>query len=563
MEYENMSGAPALHTGYYEHDNRMGMTYDDYDEMGEYYDDYHSVARPTGFSTYPYAPAGPIHNNFGPMMMMKPMLGQPVAPMMPFCAQMRTGGDAGIMGQYPGLSQPMTQIMSEFPTQPRMMTFREFLKTLNEDEIKHETESYRLNKYNEYKEEFRAEQTVDFFEKHKNEDWFRLRYHPDDSYKRKLELKDSIANRFRIFNELFEKYGQNVTLEINSEEIKQNLYKFLDACIIRLEGGNQESDLDVLEKIYTQKQEIKIAQRTQSIFFKHLPVYVTRADLERIGSKLDGYKRASISEPAPERGFQRRGWITYDSTVDIKDICAKLNGVRVNESSKFVLNATINRDLDQRVKLISGLSNHYKIVRQDLKTIVQVVQNMDKKWTLFDDGQSNHLVDDALRYLDQIEAEVRQEVKDANELIKMERDDKASCCLDRLILYLRIVHSIDYYNASEYQQEDYMPYRCGSLHARGSCEQKSDANMVQVIKGSLINSYDPNSIRTTHINEWLRLFENHIRSYAEYRDQIDFDLAKKLGMKDQHAELEKFIRINCQKVDKDVWLCPLSGKKFK
>lgn len=39
--------------------------------------------------------------------------------------------------------------------------------------------------------------------------------------------------------------------------------------------------------------------------------------------------------------------------------------------------------------------------------------------------------------------------------------------LDRLLLYLRIVHSVDYYNTSEYVNEDEMPNRCGIVHVRG------------------------------------------------------------------------------------------------
>lgn len=557
---------PPPPSGYYEHDNRIGMNYDDYDEVGDFYEEYHGLSRPQGYSSYSPYPGSSIGgtsippNSFNQMIMMKQII--PQSPIMPhFYNQMRSN-EPGIMGQYPIQVSMNQQIMTEFPTQPRMLTFREFLKTLNDDELKNQTESYRLNKYNLYKEEFRAEQTLEFFDKHKNEDWFRLRYHPEDSYKRKIELKDSIHNRLQIFNEIYDKYGNGVSLEISNENVKEKLSKFLDACMIRLEGGLNDSDLDILEKIYAEKQEVKIPQRTQSIFFKHLPVYVTRQDLERIGSKLEGYKRASISEPAPERGFQRRGWITYNSSVDIKDICAKLNGIRVNDTSKFVLNATINRDLDQRVKLISGISNHFKIVYQDLKNIIKVVENMDKKWNLYEQ-ESNCLIQNAINYLKEFENENKTEAKDANEVIKMEKDIKASELLDKLILYLRIVHSIDYYNASEYQQEDYMPYRCGVLHARGSSESKSDSNVVQVISGSLINNYDPIVIKPTQINEWLRLFENHIRSYAEYRDQIDLDLAKKLGLKDQQTEIEKFIKKNCQKVDKDVWLCPLSGKKFK
>jgi len=37
-----------------------------------------------------------------------------------------------------------------------------------------------------------------------------------------------------------------------------------------------------------------------------------------------------------------------------------------------------------------------------------------------------------------------------------------------MILYLRIVHSIDYYSANEYPNEDEMPHRCGIMHCRGA-----------------------------------------------------------------------------------------------
>lgn len=39
--------------------------------------------------------------------------------------------------------------------------------------------------------------------------------------------------------------------------------------------------------------------------------------------------------------------------------------------------------------------------------------------------------------------------------------------LDRLLLYLRLVHSVDFYNFCEYPAEDEMPHRCGLIHVRG------------------------------------------------------------------------------------------------
>lgn len=57
------------------------------------------------------------------------------------------------------------------------------------------------------------------------------------------------------------------------------------------------------------------------------------------------------------------------------------------------------------------------------------------------------------------------DAQDATAIV--ERDETLITVLDRIILYLRIVHSVDYYNHCDYPNEDEMPNRCGILHARG------------------------------------------------------------------------------------------------
>ena len=42
---------------------------------------------------------------------------------------------------------------------------------------------------------------------------------------------------------------------------------------------------------------------------------------------------------------------------------------------------------------------------------------------------------------------------------KVVRDEELVKVLDRLLFYLRIVHSVDFYNHSEYPNEDEMPNR--------------------------------------------------------------------------------------------------------
>lgn len=56
--------------------------------------------------------------------------------------------------------------------------------------------------------------------------------------------------------------------------------------------------------------------------------------------------------------------------------------------------------------------------------------------------------------------------------VDLSRDNSLLRVLDRLILYLRVVHSLDYYNGSDYPYEDEMPNRCGIIHVRGTTPDK-------------------------------------------------------------------------------------------
>lgn len=131
-------------------------------------------------------------------------------------------------------------------------------------------------------------------------------------------------------------------------------------------------------------------------------------------------------------------------------------------------------------------------------------------------------------------------------LIKFKISDKYFLflqVLDRLLLYLRVVHSVDYYNSSEYPSEDEMPNRCGIMHARGS----------------------PPSSKVTQqeINDYISHFELKSQPFLQSPQKLDEEECIKLGKKDPDVEVEKFIQANTQELAKDKWLCPLSGKKFK
>lgn len=88
--------------------------------------------------------------------------------------------------------------------------------------------------------------------------------------------------------------------------------------------------------------------RTASIFLRNLAPTITKLEVEAVSQfkrdmvessvKVDslqmckryqGFLRAAIADPQPERRWFRRGWVTFERNVNIKEICWNLNNIRV------------------------------------------------------------------------------------------------------------------------------------------------------------------------------------------------------------------------------------------
>ena len=139
-----------------------------------------------------------------------------------------------------------------------------------------------------------------------------------------------------------------------------------------------------------------------------------------------------------------------------------MNNIRLKDVE---LNPVVNRDLTRRCRPMSSLANHNVIMRADLTQIIKIIETFDAKFELFTgEGEKNELITKAQAYLDEHPA--TDDHKAADE-IALHYDKELAKVVDLLTLYLRLVHSVDYYNHSEYRNEDEMPNRCGIIHVRG------------------------------------------------------------------------------------------------
>ncbi|MXQ94147.1 hypothetical protein E5288_WYG008461 [Bos mutus] len=572
---------------------------------------------------------------------------------------------------------------------PVMKTFKEFLLSL--DDAVDETEA--VKRYNDYKLDFRRQQMQDFFLAHKDEEWFRSKYHPDEVGKRRQEARGALQNRLRVFLSLMESgWFDNLLLDIDKADA---IVKMLDAGVWIGRGGlpgepnkkeesrvgpglgdgerkanekddkkedgkqaeNESSSDDKIKKSEgdgdkeekkedSEKEAKKVGSRldkaavgagswfltppllwvsqsskkrnrkhsgddsfdegsvsesesesesgqaeeekeeagrsyfqslatdgagegegagTCSLFMRNIAPNISRAEIISLCKRYPGFMRVALSEPQPERRFFRRGWVTFDRSVNIKEICWNLQNIRLRECE---LSPGVNRDLTRRVRNINGITQHKQIVRNDIKLAAKLVHTLDDRTQLWapEPGtpalpaslpSQNPILKNITDYLiEEVSAEEEELLgssggappeeppKEGNPAeINVERDEKLIKVLDKLLLYLRIVHSLDYYNTCEYPNEDEMPNRCGIIHVRGPMP--------------------PNRISHGEVLEWQKTFEEKLTPLLSVRESLSEEEAQKMGRKDPEQEVEKFVTSNTQELGKDKWLCPLSGKKFK
>ncbi|XP_034746461.1 serrate RNA effector molecule homolog isoform X1 [Etheostoma cragini] len=595
------------------------------------------------------------------------------------------------------------------PPPPIMKSFKEFLLSL--DDSVDETEA--VKRYNEYKIDFRRQQMQDFFLAHKDEEWFRSKYHPDEASRLKVEAQSSLKNRLNVFMFLMENnWFDNVSLDI---EHTPAIIKVLDAAVIKMEGGTdhdlrilelsseeeeereksasvpgraeppkredlktsdsdckpsvekdknekEESDSAGTERPATEGQDVKEESekeaaieempepkkprrkrkrsgdsddegsasesdsdsdsdsnsncsdkpvkkeeeedkedeeegeeekpketaeednkeekkpkddsprprplhRTCSLFMRSIAPTISRAEIIALCRRYPGFLRVCLSDPHPERRFFRRCWVTFDRSVNIKEVCWNLQNIRLRDCE---LAPGVNRDLARRVRNVNGLTQHKQVLRNDIKLAAKLIHALDEKgdlWSIKSQEDrhrestelpaQNPILKNITDYLiEEVSAEEEELLgsgsgMDSEENTKegnpaettVERDEKLAKVLDRLVLYLRIVHSIDYYNTCEYPSEDEMPNRCGMIHVRGPIP--------------------PNRITHGEVQQWQKMMEEKLSPLFSLKEILSEEEAGKMGRKDPVEEVEKFVNANTQELGKDKWLCPLSGKKFK
>ncbi|PIO66783.1 Arsenite-resistance protein 2 [Teladorsagia circumcincta] len=399
-----------------------------------------------------------------------------------------------------------------------------FMYRVQEDDI---SDSAALAAYNEYKQEYKRRELQRFFDAHKTEEWFRHKYHPEESATIRDAHMADIKKRLEIFNDMKSKgCFDDFTLDLQHA---REIIRTMDTLVVRLEGGSEE-DVEALkhEKI-----------EDDSLF----DLGEKKSD-EDTGADKDE-ARGSESEANEEGREKRKKTLLHKtSSVFMRNVPATVKVAdleALNDSTD--LSVILNRDLTRRIRGISGVTSHKDVAQNDIKQAAKVRP--------------------VLRECDEPSPEEEEMLgisrctpsapaTTTDEKIPFVRDEALLHALDLLILYLRMVHSIDFYGHIEYPNEDAMPNRCGMLHVRG------------VLPTQFGSAEDGTKLVSTKFNtEFINGFNQRLESGLMQASYVTPDEMEKMGKKDGDKEVEAFIQANTVELAQDKWLCPLSGKKFK
>jgi hypothetical protein len=333
------------------------------------------------------------------------------------------------------------------------------------------------------------------------------------------------------------------------------------------DGEGEEKSEEEGEGEGTEHQSPRPLHLTRSVYVKKVPPSINTEDIEQVCRTIPGYLRLAFSEPVPEKDYERRCWVTFEHTTNIREVIARITS---NAIKGQTLECSTNRDLPRRVKLGSKASYMRRAVVNDIKLAKKMIEYFDNKAGLWkeepvsmepSDDQSDsdqiHRINPVLENLPVLEEEDIEgtgEVGDRGEdeeegMIGVNPADRKEAgaqllqSLDLMLWYLRIVHSVDFYGNSSVPSEDLMPHRCGIITARNS-------------KGS-------HHMHQDEVDEYILSMEKNLEVLMKETPSLKPEEVEKLGNKTYDVEVEKFIEKNTEKISDEKYHCPLSGKKFK
>lgn len=259
-------------------------------------------------------------------------------------------------------------------------------------------EEEMLKRFQVYKENFTRKQNEKFFLKSKDSEWFREKYHPEESRKKEIAAKRMVSS---MEFDLLLKNGEYDSVSFESQH-----------------GSSIQLPLK------------------QSLFITKIPDYIKRIELEDVLKQKAGFKELVLSDPRIEKNMTRVGWVYFEDGVDLEDICKQLDNFKVfflfyKKIGNFSVHLVLNNSMEPKTGVLPKEMADMDRIKVDLEQVKKLARSLDLEVGISAESGVS-MIDKWMESDD-----------DDESLKKMQK------YLDLIIYYLMKVHQYDYYGGVE------------------------------------------------------------------------------------------------------------------
>ena len=456
-----------------------------------------------------------------------------------------------------------------------LVTYELFCELLKEKDFKKNsnlTENDYKILYDEYKINHERKNSEEFFNFHKDDEWFLEKYNPYDymqfNYKERNEMCQKKAKMFFEFledkkdimnieenqeNNLTKKIKFNYIFDLKPEYEYNKSFKLLYTKVDPLNNKLQERERDFNNIPYTQGIIQKDLEEDGRPYYFYDPNYLTLYNLsglaknEQIMPKLNAFKKLtgfislSITEPERKNDYKRNLWLMFDSE---KNCLKALDDLNDYKSEEYIKSQTIMNPSYNKVKVTPPLFDER--LNEDLIGSYKIFNILDDYRQILENPLKN--------------------IFDINKIAIMEKEEKIRI-LNLNILYLRKVHGFCYYCLKGYKDERNLNKKCDYIHLR---------HYVQLGKRENMDNIDINNINITeeelnNAKEFDKYFSQKLNDILNDQEKINeyILLRPKYLMEDKFAQdkiKEKeiaYIKEHSENTEKEIYQCKICEKKFK
>ena len=435
--------------------------------------------------------------------------------------------------------------------------------------------------YEEYKSNHEKKNNEQFFNHHKNDEWFLEQYNPykytEFNQKERSEMCQRKAKIFfeeyKIENMINKKEIIDVKQDDNDNDNNTQKLKYIfdlkeeheynkNIKILYTKVNTSENKIEEKERdlnnIPLNKDKIqKEIEEDGKPYYFYNPDYLSLYNLTSLTKDIDiipiinllkkypGFVSLSLTEPERINEYKRNFWVTYDNKNNYQNV---LNSLKEYEKGDFTIKL-IKSETTQNI--------HYKKIKitpplfED--RLNEDIIGSNKIITILDNYReilNNPLIENL-------------NIKEISEL----KEEEKINILNLNILYLRKIHGYCYYCLKGFKDERNLTRKCDYLHLRHYIKLGKRDELENILKKKEINISEE---ELKNAIEFDKFFNKKLNELINDKEKINccILLRPKYLMNDEIAfnkieeEKKEFIKKNNEQLEEEKFECKICNKRF-